>query len=94
MDGSDYRSPEDEVDTPPVVDPTVKVWRVFGSPVPRSEIVFFSQVIIVYIVIITCIINLSTHNNQTELWTALLSSSLGYLLPAPQLEDVRVPTVQ
>ena len=83
---------EDQIDSPQ--DPSVKTWRVFGRAVPRSQIVFLTQVVIVYIVIVACIVNLSTHNGSTELWTALLSSSLGYLLPAPQLEDVRVPPVQ
>lgn len=99
MDRSDNRSEEeeeeiDQVDALSNIDPQVKLWRIFGRSIPRSEIVFFSQVIVVYIVIIACIVNLSTHNGRTELWTALLSSSLGYLLPAPHLEDVRLPTIQ
>ena len=97
MDRSGDRSEEkevDQVDSLPNIDPQIKVWRIFGRSVPRSEIVFFSQVIVVYIVIIACIVNLSTHNGRTELWTALLSSSLGYLLPAPHLENVHLPTVK
>ena len=97
MDDKRPETEEDLVDSPPPVDPTVRVWHVFGKRVPRSEIVFFSQVIIIYIVIITCIINLTTYNGRQEVWIALLSSSLGYLLPQPQLEDggnVRLPPEQ
>ena len=60
-------------------------WAVLGKELPRSEITFFAQVIMVYIVIIVCIINLSISNGDSNLWTALLSSCLGYLLPAPSM---------
>lgn len=64
-------------------------WPLFGKHVPRSEISFFAQVIIVYIVIITSIVNLSLHNGDSNLWTALLSSGLGYLLPSPKLKSYK-----
>ena len=58
-------------------------WKLFGKFVPRNEIVFICQVVILYIVILTCIVNLSIGNGDSNLWTALLSSSLGLMLPAP-----------
>lgn len=61
-------------------------WCLLGRSVPRSEIVFFCQVIIIYTVIITCIYNLSTGNEPTNLWITLLGSSLGYLLPSPSIQ--------
>ncbi len=64
-------------------------WPLFGKRLPRSEITFFAQVIIVYIVIITCIVNLSLGNGDINLWTALLSSCLGYLLPSPKLKSYK-----
>jgi hypothetical protein len=60
-------------------------WKLFGQVVPKNEVIFFCQVIILYIVIIACIINLSLHNGDSNLYTALLSSSLGILLPSPRL---------
>ena len=62
-------------------------WKFFGQRMPKTELVFFSQVIILYIVIITCIINLSLESENSNLWTALLSSSLGYLLPCPSMKE-------
>lgn len=56
----------------------------FGRP--KEEIVYLCQVVLLYIVIITCIINLSVDNGNSNLWTALLSSSLGYMLPSPSLK--------
>ena len=81
---------ETETQTPP----TIRIsesdsgrWPVFGTRVPRDEITFFAQVIIVYVVIVTCIINLSIGNGESNLWTALLSSCLGYILPSPKMKN-------
>lgn len=60
-------------------------WDMFGKELPKSEITFFAQVIMVYIVIVVCIVNLSIANGDSNLWTALLSSCLGYLLPSPSM---------
>ena len=70
---------------------TTKSWWVCGNELPRDEIVFFAQVIISYIVIVTCIVNLSLQNGDSNLWTALLSCTLGYLLPSPSLQTDKTP---
>ena len=57
----------------------------FGSKIPKEEIVYFCQIIIVYTVIITAIVNLSLGEEQRDLWITLLSSAIGYLLPNPRL---------
>lgn len=61
-------------------------WKFFGREVPKSEIVFVTQTLILYIVIIVCLVNLSVGKEPSNLWTALLSSSLGYMLPNPTLK--------
>ena len=61
-------------------------WHMFGRKLPKSEIVFFMQVFLIYIVVITSIVNLTINKDEGKLWTALLSSSLGYLLPNPNLK--------
>jgi hypothetical protein len=63
-------------------------WNIFGYQVPKSEIVFFSQVILIYTIVITSIVNLSlgTNEGENKVWIALLSSSFGYLLPNPTLK--------
>ena len=62
-------------------------WNVFGSTVPKEEIVFFTQVILIYVIAITSIVNLTMEAKHETLWTSLLSASLGYMLPAPQLNN-------
>src|SRR6185436_17851686 len=51
----------------------------------RIEIVSFFQVAAIFTVIIACIINLSSGDDKSVLWSSLLSGSLGYLLPAPKI---------
>lgn len=85
MDRSDNRSPEDLIDAPTNIDPQITEWRFFGRHIPRSEVVYFSQVVIIYVVILSCVVNLSIHDQRADLWIALLSSCLGFLMPAPKL---------
>ena len=64
-------------------------WKIFGRTIPKNEVIFICQVVILYIVILTCIVNLSLGNGDSNLWTALLSSSMGIMLPAPTLSKRR-----
>jgi hypothetical protein len=59
--------------------------NVWGRPLPKSEIVYFFQMMVVFIIIITSIVNLSLQNGQKELWLTLLSSAIGYALPSPSI---------
>ena len=65
---------------------TEERWHLLGTRVPKTEIVYFSQMVIVYVIIITSITNLSLQNGSTELWISLLSSCIGYALPNPKLK--------
>ena len=62
-------------------------WHLLGTCAPQTEIVYFCQKIIVYVIIITSIINLSLQNGSSELWISLLSSCIGYVLPSPKLKN-------
>jgi len=61
-------------------------WQAFGLKYPKSEVVFYFQVVLIYIVVIVSIVNLSLNKDEGKLWTALLSSALGYILPSPSLK--------
>jgi hypothetical protein len=69
---------------------SIENWQIMGYKVPKSEIVFFCQIIMLYTVIITCIVNLSLSHPLNELWVGLLSSSIGFLLPNPSIKERRV----
>ncbi len=64
------------------------IWTIFGYKFPKSEIVYFSQIIICYIIIIVCLFCLVIGKPSTNdyLYTILTTTSLGYLLPNPKLK--------
>ena len=47
---------------------------------------FLCQVVVLYTVIVVSIYNLTVGHCDSTLWTALLSSSLWYLLPNPSMK--------
>ena len=62
-----------------------KLWSICGEVVPRDEVVFFAQTIILYVVIVVCLVNVSIGSENQSVFIGLLSSSLGYMLPNPTL---------
>jgi hypothetical protein len=62
------------------------LWVWCGERVPKTQIVFFCQIFVVYCVIGAAIANLSLQQGDKQLWTILLSSCIGYLLPNPSLK--------
>ena len=65
-------------------------WCFSGHKVSKAQIVYFCQVIIVYIVVITSIVNISLEVGDQNIWIILLSSTLGYLLPSPSIKNERI----
>ena len=78
---------EERNSTTPLQKQNSTKWTVFGYKFPSSEIVFFSQMIIILIVVLASVYNLSTHDKNVSLWTTLLSGSLGYVLPNPSIHS-------
>ena len=62
---------------------SLRHWKCCGDIVPKNEIVYLSQIIILYTIILVCMYNLSYKNKNTDIWIALLSYCLGCLLPSP-----------
>ena len=53
----------------------------------KSEAVFIAQIGIIFIVIVSAILNLSLGSeSQSGIWISLLSTSIGLLAPAPSLK--------
>lgn len=65
--------------------PSSKLWTILGRRLPRNEIVFFCQIILIYGVTIVALISLSRGSEPVNLWVALLTSCLGYVLPNPTI---------
>ena len=66
-----------------------KSWKFCNSiTLPRSEVVFFMQIAIVFLIIVTSLYKLCFNDLNCEekpIWVSILSSAVGYLLPNPQL---------
>ena len=60
-------------------------WKFCGPKFPKEEIIYFCQVLMVYIVVITSIVNLCVSDTNTCLWSSLVSGSVGSLLPSPSI---------
>ena len=55
---------------------------------PRSEVLFFTQAGLIYIIVITCLLKLALDKPSCEdmtFWVSLLSGSVGSALPNPKL---------
>lgn len=60
------------------------------KPASKADaIVFISQIALLFIVVITSLVNLSLEHGNTNLWTMILTSCLGYMLPNPRLKAAK-----
>jgi hypothetical protein len=52
-----------------------------------NEVLFIVQILVIFTVVVSSIANLSFKNGDSNLWTALLSCSIGYVLPNPKVKS-------
>lgn len=57
----------------------------------KNSALFYAQILILFMVITSCIINISLKNGDNTLWISLLSSSIGLILPYPKLKRCKLP---
>ena len=63
-------------------------WRFCNSRLPRSEVVYFTQIIIIIFLItvsLTKLVFFSLDCEESTFWFSLLSCTVGYALPNPKL---------
>jgi len=60
---------------------------------PKAQVVFICQIILIYIIILTSVVNLSINNGDKTLWCTLLASCLGYILPNPSIKRSKPASV-
>ncbi len=65
------------------------IWTIFGYKFPKSEIVYFCQIIICYIIIFVSLscLAIGKPSKNDYLFTLLTTSTLGYILPNPKLKN-------
>ena len=60
-------------------------WEIFGRSISKNSVGYFTQIFVIYIMVIASLINISV-GNSSQLFTALLSMCLGAVLPQPKLK--------
>ena len=60
-------------------------WSCCCIEFPAEQIIYFSQVLIAYVVIIVSLVNLTLYDVNVCLWSSLASGTIGYLLPNPSI---------
>lgn len=81
-------TPESPTGSAPIGSEDLGRAREFVGKEPRTEIVYITQIVLIYLVVVVSLINLSLPGEgMKELWTALLSSSIGYMLPNPSMKS-------
>ena len=70
-------------------------WRFCNSKIPRSEIVYFTQLFIIIFLVIGSLVELFSGSlvklfqlecDESTFWFSLLSCTVGYALPNPKLQ--------
>lgn len=56
------------------------------NPPSQKQVIYYCQVIAIYIIVIACLVNLSVGSNNDTVWASMLSASIGYLLPSPKFK--------
>ena len=54
-----------------------------------QNVLFCSQVALIFIVVLAALANLSFRNDSQNLWIIVLTSSLGYMMPNPRLKAIK-----
>lgn len=64
------------------------VSNVFRHATKPDVIVFLTQVVVLFVVVVTCLFNLTMYpNSETKsLWVTFLTGCLGYLMPNPRFK--------
>ena len=86
----------DSIDGLPLVDIPIEEerserssWRFCNSvTLPQSEVVFFTQTILIFVIVTACLLKLAIDKPSCEdmsFWVGLLSAVVGYALPNPRL---------
>ncbi|MCG7874886.1 MAG: hypothetical protein JAZ03_22070 [Candidatus Thiodiazotropha taylori] len=64
-------------------------WRWCGARVPKNQVTYMTQVVLVYSIIAVSLSQLILQSSDRELWLILLSTSVGYVLPSPSLKFLK-----
>ena len=62
------------------------MWKLCCTKAPKDEVVYCCQLGAALLVIVVGLLNVTFSDNNTCLWSTLVSGSIGYLLPCPHIK--------
>jgi len=63
----------------------------------KADLILFTvQVVIIFVVVCTSLMNLTLGYGNQNLWTVVLTSSLGYVMPNPKIkiQDIKTEDIK
>ena len=67
------------------------MWTVCCAKAPKDEIIYCCQLAVAVIIIAVGLLNITFTDNDTCLWSILVSGAVGYLLPNPRINRENDP---
>ena len=61
------------------------MWTLCCTKAPKDEIIYCCQLAVAFTIIIVGLANITFTDNDTSLWSILVSGAVGYLLPNPKI---------
>jgi len=63
-------------------------WCLCDNVIPAQELIYITQIVLIYVVVVCCILNLTFgKEEQSTLWASLLSGALGYIIAFAGYEE-------
>lgn len=66
-----------------------EIWKICGERLPESQITYTVQVTILFIIICVSLAKLCWGAEDKSIWTTLLCTSIGYILPSPKIKTTQ-----
>jgi len=67
------------------------MWKLCCAKAPKDEIIYCCQLAIAVLIITVGLLNITFTENDTCLWSTLVSGAVCYLPPSPQITEMREP---
>lgn len=67
------------------------MWKVCCTKAPKDEIIYCCQLVVAISIVAVGLLNITFTDNDTCLWSILVSGAVGYLLPNPKISKEDEP---
>jgi hypothetical protein len=61
------------------------MWNLCCTKAPKDQVIYCCQLVAALLVIVVGLLNITFTEDDTCLWSTLVSGAIGYLLPSPHI---------